>query len=348
MNDEYLNPTSSESVSPSAPVEPSTYDRLLSVVVVTYNSGSVIAPALLSVQSRLPGAEIVVVDNGSTDETIEIVRQHVGVRLLTSDHNVGFGAAVNMGVRSVEAPLVLAMNPDVRILAADLSRIAQLPKKGSVGLMGCATPGSTSVAAPMWPWRFELGWALFTWFLLPKEATLTRPRARKGKAHWIGGAAFIIARDEFLGIGGFDEQIFLYYEDFDLARRYTSRGYQIDESGLIEVQHMGRSSSPRHEEFLMTCALLSLIQTTATWNRGEEARRAARLTVISLRTIEAVGYAMRSLPVVGRRARRKSCTAGSVREALSGNTGAGEWGPAYRDALTAFRSGRMRRRTASE
>ena len=82
------------------------------IVIVTYNSAAEIGPCLDAAQAT--GAEVIVVDNASQDETCgEVTRR--GVRLTSNSSNLGFAAAVNQGVRAVSAPLLLLLNPDAII-----------------------------------------------------------------------------------------------------------------------------------------------------------------------------------------------------------------------------------------
>ena len=84
----------------------------IGIIIVTYNSASEIGPCL---DAALPtGADIVVVDNASVDNTIPEVERH-GVRCIANPINRGFAAAVNQGFALLNAPYVLLLNPDTRI-----------------------------------------------------------------------------------------------------------------------------------------------------------------------------------------------------------------------------------------
>src|SRR5207248_1907654 len=177
---------------------------------------------------HIPGAEIIVVDNGSTDQTTAVVRSHSQTRLLQGQGNVGFGAGVNLGVRHASRDLVIVLNPDTRMLHADLGRLRELSARSPLGMLGCLIRGhrgSFYSQHGQWGWRRELYWAMLQWFLMPREISIPRPRKWIGRSRlWISGAAFVISRHEFLQLGGFDEDIFLYFEDQDLSRRYQKHG----------------------------------------------------------------------------------------------------------------------------
>src|ERR1035438_9425177 len=79
------------------------------IVIVTYNSAAEIGPCLDAAITTL--AEVVVVDNASSDETLEQIRSR-GATLIVNHVNRGFAAAVNQGIRSVGADFILLLNPD--------------------------------------------------------------------------------------------------------------------------------------------------------------------------------------------------------------------------------------------
>jgi N-acetylglucosaminyl-diphospho-decaprenol L-rhamnosyltransferase len=311
-------------------------ETLISVVFVTYNSAGVIRDAIASVRQHLPAAEVVIVDNGSTDETIDLVRRAEPEVLVPSERNTGFGSAVNIGVSAATRPLVLVLNPDVRITSVDHVALSLLVTADAVGLLGCVTTDGSRQVAPDWSWPLEVSWTLLTWFLVPRELEIRRPRPRRHRPRWIGGAAFFVLRTEFLEVGGFDERIFLYYEDVDLARRYGAARRRIALSAAVKVDHIGRASSPRDETFMMLCALLGLFQTTANWRGPQAARRAASLTRKLLRLLERGGGAVAQLPVIGPRAHAKAAYAQQLRTALFEGTTEITVNGFYPDAMRAL------------
>src|SRR4051794_8873757 len=99
----------------------------LSVVMVTFNSESCVRGALRAAQDRLPGAETIVVDNGSPDATTGIVAAEFPATKVVSGHgNVGFGGGCNRGVAAAANRHVLLMNPDVRVTDAEPAALEAL------------------------------------------------------------------------------------------------------------------------------------------------------------------------------------------------------------------------------
>src|SRR5215472_5413464 len=93
----------------------------IGIVIVTYNSEAVIGSCLeAALQS---GAEIVVVDNASSDGTRAVIVRH-GVRLLTNKSNLGFARAVNQGFSLLNCPYILLLNPDA-VLSGSLEPLRE-------------------------------------------------------------------------------------------------------------------------------------------------------------------------------------------------------------------------------
>jgi len=192
----------------------------LSVIVVTYNSAAVLPECLNSLSKHLPDAEVVIVDNGSQDATVDLADRGPLVRLVAGHGNVGFGAAVNRGAQAAAGSLLLVLNPDAAVVAVDHSELKTLSGDPITGLVGCRARGTGMdryLISNSWDWKAELFWLLGQHFLVPRELTLRRPRLTfKRRSQWIAGAAFVVRRSEFLEAGGFDDTFFLYFEDVDL------------------------------------------------------------------------------------------------------------------------------------
>src|SRR5580698_9371764 len=114
------------------------YNDLVSVTIVTYNSGRFIKRCLESVlEQKYPNLEVVVVDNASTDGTVDILEQFEDqVRIYYNDENIGFAAAQNQAIGLSSGEWVLTLNPDVLLLKNFIKELAEAgqmdPKVGSV------------------------------------------------------------------------------------------------------------------------------------------------------------------------------------------------------------------------
>lgn len=209
-------------------VEPSS----VAVVTVTHNSESELRRLLDSVQRHLSGARVVVVDCASEDQTVALARACDCALTLALSENVGFGAGCNLGLSAVRQPVTLLLNPDVELVDDSLLELAAeissghderllapsvLSPDGSRQDTVHPTPASLpdvirSVVPPTaLPGR--LGWWMAPW-------RAAHPR----RVGWAVGCALVARTETLRRLGPFDEQIFLYGEDLDLALRAAAGG----------------------------------------------------------------------------------------------------------------------------
>lgn len=207
------------------------------VVVVTWNSASTIEACLASIPAGVP---VVVVDNGSSDDTRERVRK-TGATLLTPERNLGFGTACNRGASSLEGRDLLLLNPDALLAAGSLeSLVSVMDADPQVGVVGPAIRGDDD--------GYELSWGsdptlLAEWrrqrdhrrrVVIPTEAT---------RVDWVTGGCCLVRRSAWDAVGGFDERFFLYFEDLDLCRRIRGAGFHVRFEPRAEAAHSRGVSS---------------------------------------------------------------------------------------------------------
>lgn len=210
----------------------STASHRVSIVLVTYNSARVIDAALAAVPTW---AETIVVDNASGDDTVDVVKRR-GVRCIQNDKNVGFGAGCNIGAEATVAEHILFLNPDAVLLEDALERLLQAAERyPDAGAFGPALLGEDGTGG----FRLES-------FLHPRPSNvpMAQPAA---ECCWpfLVGAAFLCRREAFVAIGGFDEGMFLFYEEDDLFLRLRDAGWSIVCVPDAKVKHVpGRSAPP--------------------------------------------------------------------------------------------------------
>jgi GT2 family glycosyltransferase len=314
---------------------------LVSVIVVTYNSATVITTALAAVRAHLPCAEVIVVDNGSTDATCDLVAGCSDARLIEGHDNLGYGAGVNRGAQAARGILLLVLNPDTLPTSVECAALSALARKSPLGLLGCQLREDSRNQRSLhvrWGWRRELCWCLVQWYLVPRELDIFRPRPHPHSKTYVSGAAFIVNREEFLHVGGFDERLFLYYEDFDLSRTYATRGLPIASTTAVTGDHIGRASSPRDENRSISWALMGLIEQTAKWDGVAMSHAAAQWAWRLLSAIETVGHRVRRMPWIGPRGQQKANSAARVRGYLRQAAASGSGDLQYPSARAALRS----------
>ncbi|HEX4678554.1 MAG TPA: glycosyltransferase family 2 protein [Gaiellaceae bacterium] len=209
--------------------------------VVTYNSASQV-PTLLDSLSKLELEALAVVDNGSRDSTVEIVRSSslpfaaTVIECANRGYAVGANTAIDE-LRRQEVGLVLLLNPDAVVLSADLAGLERIFGRsrtlGSLCPVMIAPGGRTfdSVGLRLTPWG-SVGDA--------EQGRPYRPIGTSALRGVIGpcggGAVYRLAALESLP-GPFDERFFLYYEDADLALRLKRLGWGTVTSDLVTVEH---------------------------------------------------------------------------------------------------------------
>jgi N-acetylglucosaminyl-diphospho-decaprenol L-rhamnosyltransferase len=208
----------------------------LTAIVVAHDSADAL-PGCLAALAR-EGVPAVVVDNASRDASVSVA-EAAGARVVRNARNEGYGRANNAGVRAAEgAEWVLIVNPDV----------ALQPGAGAALLAAARTWPDAGLLAP----RIVEPDGRF--FYQPRSLLapyLTNPPGRRDLpdgdacAPFLSGACFMVRRDLFLSLGGFDEAIFLFYEDDDLCRRVAETGRAlVHVHGAVALHGRGRSSAP--------------------------------------------------------------------------------------------------------
>ena len=219
--------------------------RRVSIIIVTYNSESCVGDLLDSLVGS--GADtIVVVDNGSTDSTVEVVESRDGVRLVRST-NVGYSGGINQGVRAAPyADAYLVLNPDLtagRGLVAELVKALDEPGVGMTAPRVVDDDGRRQNSLRREPSILRaigLNWTgigLFSEYVAGDEAYAT---ARD--ADWVLGAALMFSRACYDAIGPWDESFFLYSEETDFCLRARDAGWRTRYVPTAVVTHAGGGS----------------------------------------------------------------------------------------------------------
>ncbi|HET8863983.1 MAG TPA: glycosyltransferase family 2 protein [Solirubrobacterales bacterium] len=191
------------------------------IYIPTFNGRERLSRALRSLEMQSRPADVVVVDNGSTDGTAELIREEFPeASLLELGRNLGFGPALNRAIAVQPGDPAILLNNDTeaepRFVEALLDASAEGPECVAGVLVQAAAPGTIDSAGVVAD-RTLMGFDHLHGE--PLEAAV-KAAAPLGPT---GGAA-LYRLDAFRAVGGFDERIFLYYEDLDLALRLRAAG----------------------------------------------------------------------------------------------------------------------------
>lgn len=218
----------------------------LSVVIPTWNGLDLLQRFLPSVCAAAgPTTEIIISDDGSTDETRTWLTSHYPrVRCLFSPVNGGFAPAANAGIRAASAPIIVLLNNDLEVAPDCFSTVAGWfsdPQLFGLAFRALYHP-SLDFAAGGKLGRFRRGfWEVWRNYDAPPE-----PGARYPSFMLVGGyCAF--RRQPFLDLGGFDVGFAPYYsEDVDLSYRARKRGWKLQYEPRAVVHHVLSASVARH------------------------------------------------------------------------------------------------------
>jgi GT2 family glycosyltransferase len=238
----------------------------LGIVIVNWNSERYLRDCLHSLEAHPPDVpwEVIVVDNASTDGSVEIVRHEFpGVTLITSPTNLGFAAGSNLGVRATRARYILFLNPDTVMHARTLKlAVSYLEERQDAGVIGSRTLGSdgkNQAAAYGFPTPLRMFGAvsgLNRFFKVTRLKDFSRVKA----PDYVQGSFFFVRRQAYEAIGGFDEDFFMYAEDVDFCLRARRAGWKVHYVPELAITHYGggsaRGSLTALESFIRSLVIL--------------------------------------------------------------------------------------------
>lgn len=221
--------------------------------IVSWNTAGHLERCLTALPAALDGidAEIVVVDNASTDDSVAVARRHP-VRVIVNERNVGYAVGMNQALCGSEAPLLLALNPDTvpapGTLRRLVERMADEPRAGVLVPRLADEQGRHQDSAHRFPGPLvPVVAALSTrsirhsrlgrWLLLDGSGP-----HRGGTVDWAIGAVHLIRASALAGEKPYDERSFMYAEDLDLCWRLAQRGAPTVLAADVTVTHVGNAA----------------------------------------------------------------------------------------------------------
>lgn len=226
----------------------------LSVIIPSYNTAPLVRQCLRSILSlpRHISVEIVVVDNGSSDGTAELIRNEFPeVTVIAQPVNCGYGAACNRGAEQARGEILLFLNSDTQIQNGTLDVVAKaFRQEPSPTAVACheVGPAGNTVLSCYSHHTLRSGISFLTGYRLFKgEGDRYRVAGWDRKTdRWVdnvSGFAWAIRRETLNQLGGFDEGLFLYCEEQDIAMRLRPLGGKILYCANARILHLGGGSS---------------------------------------------------------------------------------------------------------
>jgi N-acetylglucosaminyl-diphospho-decaprenol L-rhamnosyltransferase len=228
----------------------------LAIVIVSYNTRDHLARTLDSLVSAPPVTrhQIVVVDNGSDDGSLDLVReQYPDVLALDAGANLGFSAANNIGIRATASEFVMLLNSDTEVPPGAVDGLVRAlrehPEAAIAGprLIDATGRSELSIGPMIGPFnelRQKLTGALYERGWGPVCRRVERSLATEQEVDWVSGACLLVRRADAEIVGLLDERFFLYTEDVDFCAAMRRRGRRVRFVPSVAVRHLrGRSRS---------------------------------------------------------------------------------------------------------
>lgn len=234
----------------------------VTVSIVNWNTRDELRECLQSVfdQDGSVSFEVIVVDNGSSDGSVEMIRSEFADRviLISNSANLGFGAAHNMAIRRSTGRYVFCVNPDCLFLEADVLRgmVEYMDANPSIGMLGPRVlnpDGTLQFSARRFPPMIA---GLFRHTILGKlfpKNRFVRNYLMTDYSHddimdtdWLSGSALMARQETYEQIGTFDERFFMYCEDVDWCKRAHDGGWRVVYYPRVSVSHRIGAASDKN------------------------------------------------------------------------------------------------------
>lgn len=224
----------------------------LSIIIVSWNSKDDLRNCLKSIQNNKPSFkyEIFVVDNGSHDNTPQMVKSEFReVRLIANRQNYGFAKANNQALREASGRYLLLLNPDTVIKSQALTRaIRYLDQNPKTGILGCKilnSNGTLQKSVRRFPTLIsQIIILLKLHHFFPKLDPIKGylaydfDYAKKQNVDQVMGAFFMISRECFKEVGALDEKFWIWFEEVDFCKRAIAKGWKVEYNPDFEITHL--------------------------------------------------------------------------------------------------------------
>lgn len=216
------------------------------VVILNYNGAGMLRRFLPSVIEYSPEASIYVADNGSSDESCDVVRNEFpAVKLMVLDHNYGFAEGYNRALAQVDEEYAVLLNSDVEVTRGWLSPMTQF-LDSNPEVAACQPKLLSFKQKNFFEYAGAAGGFIDKWgYTFCRGRIFNTVERDSGQyddttdVFWATGAALMIRNEVYKNNGGLDGRFFAHMEEIDLCWRLRSRGYRIACVPQSHVYHVG-------------------------------------------------------------------------------------------------------------
>ena len=223
----------------------------VAILILNHNGKQLLSSNLESIIAHKGDAEIWVIDNGSTDYSIDYIKNNFPVvKTLIHDKNYGYAKGYNLAISKVDADLYCLLNNDIQISSPWVASMKELFLEHQ--LLGFAQPKIVSMRdKSLFDYAGAAGGYLdILGFPYCRGRYLNYCEKDQGQydnkqdVSWVSGAAFWVRETTFNQLGGFDEGFFMHFEEIDLCLRGKAGGWSAMCNGKVKVLHLGGGTLP--------------------------------------------------------------------------------------------------------
>lgn len=221
----------------------------LSIIILNYNTKELTSKCVRSLinlyreQIERKEFELILVDNNSSDGSIQSFEKIKFIKLVKNKENYGFSKGNNIGTKKTQGEYILFLNSDTRIENQGLIKMIDFlqrnPKVGVLGGKLVNPDGSQQASCGNFYSLINLPLIFSEWIGFRKKPTKIQ------NVDWVSGGSMMIRRELFEELKGFDENFFMYMEDMELCFRVKKRGFQTFFFPDIKIIHQELGSSDR-------------------------------------------------------------------------------------------------------
>ncbi len=239
---------------------------ILSIIIVNYNVKDYILNCIQSIQERIDAQrtpyEVIVSDNGSADGSVQTIREKFPwVHIIENNANLGFGKANNAGATQARGKVLFFLNPDTLIVTGIEAMCLYLSENKDIGLMGSTVVEQDNRIHVFYKPSID-SVCLQLIYIIPflgrihmvMSSMVFKSHVTKGAifdVRYLYGCAMMFRTDAYASIHGFDEQIFMYLEEFDVCKRLRENNYKIQFYPRAEIIHYGGQSVKQASSYSM-------------------------------------------------------------------------------------------------
>lgn len=220
----------------------------VSIIIVNYNAKDLVLKCIDSIFLKTVGLhyEVIVIDNCSTDGSVDLLSQNNRIRLIKQDANLGFGLANNEGFKIAKGKYVFCLNPDTLLLNNAIKILYDfMENRSEVGICGGnlydidmnPTHSYRMMLPSIW-WELDCHldhiYTNFRWGQNSEFNHTDNPL----QVGYITGADMMVRKDVIDRVGGFSKYFFMYYEDCELTWRIRKAGYKVYSVPSAHIQHL--------------------------------------------------------------------------------------------------------------